>query len=121
MPKPKNALSMMPMAASSLVRVQRTTTVSSAMAINPLARAPSDRLSKSREPVITNARQTPGSEAWASMSPTSERRRSTAKLPATPAAPPSNAEPIVTLSMSDRPVIARPRDCASPRRLRRAA
>jgi hypothetical protein len=54
---------MMPMAASSLVRVQRVTTVISVIASRPLARAPRASPLNSREPVMMNARQTPGSEA----------------------------------------------------------
>ena len=88
MPAPKKVLSTIPIAASSLVRVQRQITVTAPIANSPVASAPSESPMRLRLSMITNAMQIPGSAACESMSPTSARRRRTANVPIVPAVAP---------------------------------
>ncbi len=95
-PSEKKTESTTPIAVSGLIRVERSIpTIVKAPTI-PAQAAPATSVAGSFAPVTRNATHTPGSAAWARASPTSERPRSTAKVPSTPAATPSSSAPVAT-------------------------
>jgi hypothetical protein len=78
------------------VRVTRRKSTSTPRAATAATSAPPRSTGRSRRPVARKASATPASVAWAAASPTSARRRSTPKLPITPAAKPTAATPATT-------------------------
>ena len=96
-PKPKKTESTIPSAASYLIRVVRTTPITTSVPSKPASAAPTTSTSGALLPVSRNASATPGSAACEIASPSRLWRRSTANVPSAPLVSPSAADPSATV------------------------
>jgi hypothetical protein len=99
MPIAKKTLSEMPSPASVFSRLLRVSSSMNSAASEPVISAPARMKPRSRVPATMKPRQTPGSAACDSASPSRLCLRRTAKAPSTPEMMPSRAAPSATLRM----------------------